>query len=342
MSPRRIAAVFVARNREFMRDRSALAWTVILPIAIVFGFAFAFSGSAPERFLIGVVGMNEAELDDGGASLPVLQIEHVEYTTVASLAAGRTKLRRHQLDLLIDPASGRYWISDASPSGYLMERVLRGVTAAGDGGYTREEVPGRTIRYVDWLVPGLLAMNMMFTALIGVGFVIVRYRKNGVLKRLKATPLTPAEFLIAQVGSRLIIITAITSAIFVGSQFFLDFPVYGHWLNLLAVLILGAICLISLGLIIAARTASEELAGGLLNMMSWPMMFLSGVWFSTEGLHPWLQALATALPLTHVIDAARGVMIEGQGLVAIAPHLGILAAMSAVFLGIGAALFRWE
>lgn len=341
MNPRRIAAVFVARNREFVRDRSALAWTVILPIAIVFGFAFAFSGSAPERFLIGVVGVDEAQLDDD-ARRPVLQIDHVEYTAVDSLEAGRTKLRRHQLDLLVDPTRQRYWISDASPSGYLMEQVLRGVTTASDSGYTREEVPGRTVRYVDWLVPGLLAMNMMFTALFGVGFVIVRYRKNGVLKRLKATPLTPAEFLVAQVGSRLIIITAITSAIFVGSNLFLNFPVYGHWLNLLAVLILGAICLISLGLIIAARTASEELAGGLLNMMSWPMMFLSGVWFSTEGLHPWLQALATVLPLTHVIDAARGVMIEGEGLIAIAPHLAALAAMSAVFLAIGAALFRWE
>lgn len=341
MNPRRIAAAFVARNREFIRDRAALSWTIILPVAIVFGFAFAFSGQAPERYLIGVVGVDEQRLQEASAELPELRIEHVEYTTVASLEAGRQKLRRHQLDLLLDPAARRYWISDASPSGYLMERVLRGVIG-GEAEYAREEVPGRTIRYVDWLVPGLLAMNMMFTALFGVGFVIVRYRKNGVLKRLKATPLTPAEFLVAQVGSRLIIITAITSAIFVGSNLFLNFPVYGHWLNLLAVLVLGAICLISLALIIASRTASDELAGGLLNLMSWPMMFLSGVWFSTEGLHPWLQALARVLPLTHIIEAARDVMIEGHGLTQIAPNLLVLAAMSAVFLTIGAALFRWE
>jgi len=335
MSLRRILAVFVARNREFFRDRGTLSWSIILPFAIVFGFAFAFSGSAPERYTIGVLGTPDA-------ARQALGIDHVEYTQVADRETGVEKVRRHQLDLLVDLDAGRYWVSDASPKGYLLERVLRGVTAQQPSGLERQAVPGRTIRYVDWLVPGLLAMNMMFTALFGVGFVIVRYRKNGVLKRLKATPLTPAEFLVAQLASRLLIIVAITSAIFVGSNAVLDFPILGSWVLLLLILVLGGICLISLGLIIAARTASEELAGGLLNMLSWPMMFLSGVWFSTEGLHPWLQGLARALPLTHVIEAARAVMIDGAGLAEIAPNLVALAAMSAVFLALGAALFRWE
>ncbi len=334
MSPRRIAAIFVARNREFVRDRAALAWSILLPLVIVFGFAFAFSGQAPERFTIGVLG-------ETGSEPPALQLDHVDYVRFESRDMALQKVRRHGIDLLVEPAAMRYWVSDASPSGYVLERALRGATADTDS-WERREVPGRTIRYVDWLVPGLLAMNMMFTALFGVGFVIVRYRKNGVLKRLKATPLTPAEFLIAQLGSRLIIIVAVTAAIFAGSNLILDYPVHGSYLNLLLVLLLGGICLVSLALTIAARTASEELAGGLLNMMSWPMMFLSGVWFSTEGLHPWLQQLALILPLTHIIDAARAVMIDGAGMALIAPHLLILVAMSAVFLLLGARLFRWE
>ncbi|MDZ7828648.1 MAG: ABC transporter permease [Halofilum sp. (in: g-proteobacteria)] len=334
MNPRRIAAIFVARNREFVRDRSALAWSILLPLVIVFGFAFAFSGKAPERFTIGVIG----PAPDGAAAM---QLEHVEYVTFEQHEPALEKVRRHEIDLLIEPSTQRYWVSDASPSGYVLERVLAGVAGA-DSGYERHGVPGRTIRYVDWLVPGLLAMNMMFAALFGVGFVIVRYRKNGVLKRLKATPLTPAEFLVAQLGSRLIIIVAVTAAIFVGSNSILDYPVRGSYPDLLLVLVLGGICLVSLSLTIAARTASEELAGGLLNMISWPMMFLSGVWFSTEGLHPWLQYLAQALPLTHVIDAARAVMIDGAGLGQIWLHLAVLAAMSAVFLVLGSRLFRWE
>lgn len=335
MSPRRIAAVLVARNREFFRDRATVAWTILLPVAIVFGFAFAFSGGAPERYTVGVLG-------DPAAARAALGLEHVEYVHAGSRESALAKVRRHRIDLLVDIDARRYWVSDASPGGYLLERALRGVTAGADDGYERATVPGRAIRYVDWLVPGLLAMNMMFTAFFGVGFVIVRYRKNGVLKRLRATPLTPAEFLVAQLGSRLVIIVAITAAIFAGSHAILEFPLYGSVAALLVVLVLGGICLTALGLIVAARTASEELAGGLLNMMSWPMMFLSGVWFSTEGLHPWLQSGARVLPLTHVIDAARAVMIDGAGLAAIAPHLAVLAAMSVAFLAVGAALFRWE
>ncbi|MEF8833290.1 MAG: ABC transporter permease [Halofilum sp. (in: g-proteobacteria)] len=331
---RRIAAVFAARNREFFRDRATLAWSVMLPVAIVFGFAFAFSGSAPERYTIGVLG-------DPAAAERSLDIEHVEYVRVRGRTRGVEQVRHHELDLLVDPQARHYWVSDASPKGYMLERVLRGVNVD-ERAYSRESVPGRVIRYVDWLVPGLLAMNMMFTALFGVGFVIVRYRKNGVLKRFKATPLRPAEYLIAQLGSRLLIIVVITSAIFIGSHAILDFPIQGNPLGLLAVLVAGGICLIALGLIVAARTASEELAGGLLNVISWPMMFLSGVWFSVEGLHPWLQIVAQALPLTHVIDAARAVMIDGAGLIAIAPRIALLLALAAVFLAIGAALFRWE
>ncbi len=247
---RRIAAVFAARNREFFRDRATLAWSVVLPVAIVFGFAFAFSGSAPERYTIGVLG-------DPAAAERALGIDHVEYARVRDRSRGVEQVRHHELDLLIDAQERRYWVSDASPKGYMLERVLRGVNVD-ERAYSRESVPGRVIRYVDWLVPGLLAMNMMFTALFGVGFVIVRYRKNGVLKRFKATPLRPAEYLIAQLASRLMIIVVITSAIFVGSHAILDFPIQGNPLGLLLVLIAGGICLISLGLIVAARTASEE------------------------------------------------------------------------------------
>jgi ABC-type polysaccharide/polyol phosphate export permease len=117
---------------------------------------------------------------------------------------------------------------------------------------------------------------------------------------------------------------------------------YGSYLNLFLVFVLGSISMISIGLLIAARTASEELAGGLLNLISWPMMFLSGVWFSLEGLHPLLQKAALIFPLTHLIRAARAVMLDGAGIVEILPDLITLTVMSIVFLAIGALLFRWE
>ena len=162
------------------------------------------------------------------------------------------------------------------------------------------------------------------------------------LKRLKATPVTAFEFIAAQVVSRLWLLLAVSILVFAGTDLFLDFRMYGSYLDLLIVFVLGAICLISLGLLMAARLASEELAGGLLNAISWPMMFLSGVWFSLEGVNPWIQKLSILLPLTHVIDGARAIMIDGAGLLDIAPNLIVLVGMTALFLALGSWLFRWE
>ena len=185
-------------------------------------------------------------------------------------------------------------------------------------------------------------MNMMFSCLFGVGYVIVRYRKNGFLKRLKATPLKPFEFLLAQMTSRLILIQVITVAVYTGAITSSTSRCAGPMRNLFLISLLGAVCLISLGLLVSARLSSEELAGGILNLLTWPMMLLSGVWFSLEGTNPVVQRIAQFLPLTHMVDGARAIMTEGAGLADIAPHLVVLALMSAVFLSVGSIIFRWE
>lgn len=185
-------------------------------------------------------------------------------------------------------------------------------------------------------------MNMMFSALFGVGFVIVRYRKNGMLKRLKATPITAFEYLSAQIASRIILIVIVTAFVFYGTHYFVDFVMNGSHFNLFLVFALGALSMISLGLIIAARISSEETAGGLLNLFSWPMMFFSGVWFSLEGAAPVMQNIAEIFPLTHVTAAARAVMIDGAELIDISYHLIVLTAQSVVFLLFGSWFFKWD
>jgi len=334
ISVTRFRAVLAARNREFLRDRSALIWNILLPALIVFGFAFAFSGEAPSLYKVGVYGQTQDR-----AATAFARTEYIDFIPVASRNVAITKVRRHQLDMLIDLSAGRYWVNDKSPRGYILERVLAGTQSAS---LERQQVSGRAVRYVDWLIPGVLGMNMMFSSLFGVGYVIVRYRKNGVLKRLKATPLSALEFLAAQVVSRLWLIIVITVLVFIGTHLVVGFTMYGSYLSLLLVFVLGAVCMISLGLLVAARTASEELAGGLLNIVSWPMMGLSGVWFSLEGMHPLLQQLALIFPLTHVTSAARAIMLDGVGLAAITPQLFTLALMSVAFLSVGSYWFRWE
>jgi ABC-2 type transport system permease protein len=333
---RRFWAVFVARNKEFLRDRGALAWNLMFPFFVVFGMSFAFSGRNQDVFKVGVIGGLQA-LPPGFAAT-----RYVKFVPFDDEAAAQARLRHHQVDLLVKagpPLS--YWVNETSPKGYLVERIMLGTDAASPPP-VRGAVSGREIRYVDWLVPGLLAMNMMFSALFGVGYAIVRYRKNGVLKRLKATPLRAVEFLAAQIVSRLVLIMAVLSVVYQGSDFFLHYERLGSLASLYLIFTLGAACLISLGLLVAARATSEELAGGLLNLLSWPMMFLSGVWFSLEGAPRPLRLFAGLFPLTHTIDAARAVMTEGATLVQVSGHLAVLVVMTAVFLAVGAWSFRWE
>lgn len=332
MRVQRFLAILGPRNKEFWRDRSALAWNFLFPIMIIAGFALAFSGEGPNLYKVGLAGNGKQE------SLSFESTKYIQFIPITDIDAAITKVERHQLDMLLEPTSHRYWVNDSSPAGYILERLLRG----SEQGFSRETVTGKEVRYVDWLISGILAMNLMFSALFGVGFVIVRYRKNGVLKRLQATPVTAFEFISAQIVSRLWLLIAVSVLVFVGTDLFLNYRMHGSYVDLLIIFILGATCLISLGLMVAARLASEELAGGLLNAISWPMMFLSGVWFSLEGVNPWLQTLSQLMPLTHVIDGARAIMIDGATLLDIAPNIITLVVMTAVFLAIGAYTFRWE
>ncbi|MCG7864419.1 MAG: ABC transporter permease [Candidatus Thiodiazotropha endolucinida] len=332
MSLRRFLAALQARNLEFLRDHTALGWNLIMPVLIVMGFAFAFTTGQEELYKVGLYGDPEQNqsLED------FLKTRYVDFIPVDDLSKMIDKVDRHQIDLLLDLQDKRYWVNSTSPKGYLLEQLLFPY------GLQRETLSGSEIRYVDWVIPGVLGMNIMFSALFGVGYVIVRYRKNGVLKRLRATPLSAFEFISAQIASRLLMIVAVTVLVYVGTDLLVDFRMVGSYWLLFLILILGALSMISVGLLVAARITSEEAANGLLNLMSWPMMLLSGVWFSLEGSHPFVQNLALALPLTHMVDAARVVMIEGAGFMDVASQLFILTLFTLCFVIIGSKTFRWE
>jgi len=336
----RIFAIFSARNREFLRDRGTLAWNIVLPVVLMFGLSFAFSGDGRDEYTVGV--LQDAETLDTDQH-PFLDTRFIKYVVVDDESDAFRKIERHQLDLLVqfDPVD-RYWINPDSPKGYFAERLLLQADAADGGNIEKQNISGDAIRYVDWVLPGILGMNMMFSCLFGVGYVVVRYRKNGFLKRLRATPLRAIEFIIAQIGSRMVLIMTITIFVYTGTHLILGTRMEGSYVTLLLIAMLGAVSMVSLGLLIAARVSSEELAGGLLNMINWPMMLLSGVWFSLEGAGPILQAAAKVFPLTHILDSARAVMLDGATLLDVMPSLLALLAMSAVFLVLGARFFRWH
>jgi ABC-type multidrug transport system permease subunit len=332
----RILAILKARNLEFVRDRASMVWAIVVPFVLVFGLGIIFSRGDSSQFTVAV-------LDDAAAvaahAHPYYETRFIEFVPIENSVEAIKKVGRHQFDLLFEREPvARYWVNPESPTGYVAERLLLQADAAA----VREVVTGDAVRYVDWLVPGILGMNMMFACLFGVGYVVVRYRKNGFLKRLRATPLSAFEFITAQALSRLSLVLAVQTFVFLGVKLFLDISMEGSYLALLVVALLGCSALLALALVIAARINSEELAAGVLNICTFPMMLLSGVFFSLEAAPQWLQNLANALPLTQILVAARAIMIDGAGFVGVWPQLATLLGMTAVFLAVGAALFRWR
>jgi ABC-2 type transport system permease protein len=330
---KRLAAVWHARNLEFLRDRATMIFTLVLPIMVVIGMGLVFGKERP-LFKIGVIGTT---IDQ--QSHPFLRERYVDFVPIASPELGIPKVTHQQVDLLVDlHGTPRYWVNTEAPKGYITEKLLLAEAPAAH----REPVTGAALRYVDYLFPGILGMNMMFSCLFGVGYVVLRYRKSGFLKRLHATPLTAFEFLGAQVLSRLGLILFVTLVLYVGIGTIIHFHSAGSVWLLALVAILGALSMVALGLTIASRFSSDELVGGLLNLLTWPMMLLSGVWFSLEGSPQWVRWVAAIFPLTHVLDAARAVMLDGAGIMDIAQHLLYLASTAFIFLLIGALSFRWR
>jgi ABC-2 type transport system permease protein len=331
---RRLLAVWHARNLEFIRDRATLIFTLLLPISLVVGMGFVFGGPARPLFKVGVV----ASSIDKQAH-PFLQERYVDFVPIANEPDGLQKITHQQIDLLVDlKGVVRYWVNTDAPKGYIVEKLL----LAAAPGAQRQPVTGAAVRYVDWLFPGILGMNMMFSCLFGVGYVVLRYRKTGFLKRLHATPLTAFEFLTAQVLSRLCLILFVTTVLYVGVGTIIHFHSAGSVALLLLLAVLGALSMIALGLTIAAGVSSEELVGGMLNLLTWPMMLVSGIWFSLEGSPRWVQWAAHVFPLTHVLEGGRAVMLDGAGIAQIAPNLLYLGVTALIFLTFGAWSFRWR
>ncbi|MCJ8313813.1 MAG: ABC transporter permease [Saccharospirillaceae bacterium] len=330
---KRFYSVFSSRNKEFFRDRYSFMWSFLFPFLLVFGFAFMFKTQS-DLYQVGIISQQDAYINKPH----VMGLKHIKFIHYEDNTYAQDLIRRHQLDLLIDIDAHHYWVNRTSPKGYIVERLL----LADDSQYNRTSVEGTYIRYIDWVLPGIIAMSIMYSCLFGVGYAIVRYRKNGVLKRFRATPIRAGEFILAHLCSRLLVVMFSSTVIYLGTHFIFDTLMFGKFWHLFVVFFAGAFCMTSFSLLIAARTRSEELTGGLLNILAWPMMGLSGIWFTLEGAPRGLQQVSEYLPLTHIVQAARKVSNEGASLVVVQHHIWVLLLMSAVFLGLAAWLFDWD
>ena len=342
----RIWAMFIARNHELFRDKATFGWNFLFPFLLIIGLGMVFNGKEYQQFKVGVFPVTTESVTVAETTLPIAfqQENQIVFIPIADQKTGEEKLSLHKIDLLVDGHSSThtYWINDSSPNGSLAEKILLASFLPPGTAAEKQVISGRQIRYIDWLFPGILAMNMMFASLWGVGYIVVRYRKNGALKRLKATPLTPFEYLTAQMLSRIFHLMFTLIVVWFGVDLVFKFQMQGSYLLTLFIFFLGGLNLCSIGLILAARGTSEEFTSGVLNFISIPMMMLSEVWFSLEGAPKWVISLSQIFPLTHLLKAARSVMNEGATFGDVQWECLILLLTTLLFLLIASRIFSWN
>ena len=331
---KRVLAVVKVRNREFYRDFGALGWVILFPIVMVVTFGYIFDVDNGEMYKVGYWGEYQEK-----------EIPHIQWVKYENKNQAIEKLKLQRIDLVLsvtqDP--NRLWSAKDSPKSKLAKQILHlHLLGEHEAPFEEEIVSGNVITYTEWVFPGIINLNMMFMGLWGVGWVIVRQRKLGILKRLKASPLTAFEYLLAQIISRLIVMVISTILVFTVANLIFPFDIVGSLFEALILYILGCLALSSIGLIFAARLTSEELCNGLLNFITYPLMFISEIWFTLEGSSEFVKSIAWFSPLWQLTDGMRKILYEGASLIDLKVNLLYLIVTMLLFTSIGSILFKWN
>ena len=342
-APHPIVELTLARFREFLREPEAVFWVFAFPVLMALALGIAFRGETPAPIPVGViVGQGHdttiaALAEDAGLAPRALEASEVE-----------AALRNGTVHAVVVPGAPPVYRYDPSrPESRLarltVDAALQRAAGRVDGVGARDErvvTPGS--RYIDWLLPGLLGMNIMGTGLWSIGFHVVQARSRKLLKRLMATPMRRTDFLLSLVLARLLFLALEVVALLGFGWLAFRVPVHGSLVELGFVALFGSLAFGGLGLLIASRARTIEGVSGLMNVAMLPMWVLSGVFFASDNFPDAMQPFIRALPLTALNEALRGVMIDGASLPALWLRLAVLGVWGGGCYVVAVRVFRWR
>ena len=334
----------VVRVKEFLREPDAVFWVFVFPLLLTVALGFAFREKPPDRIPVGVVAGPIAP-----SRMEALKRSPVLQPHLYSESEGREELRRGRISLLVEGNDGApVYRLDATRPEARTARVE--VDAALQGGAGRRDVfrakeihvTEQGSRYIDFLVPGLIGMNLMGTGMWSISFAVVNARLRKLLKRMIATPMRKVDYLLAQFLSRLVFLVLEVGVVVLFAWLVFGVGVRGSLPLFLLICLLGGTAFSGIGLLVASRAQTLEAVSGLMNVVMMPMWICSGVFFSYERFPEAVKPVIRALPLTALNDALRAVMNDGYGLAHIAPQIANLAAWTVVSYLIALKIFRWR
>jgi ABC-2 type transport system permease protein len=342
-----IVQLVLVRFREFLREPEALFWVFIFPVLLTAGLGLAFRGKKEDAATVALVTQDQHVPPNVGALLAASKRVAVSPMTVDSamkaLRTGRVALVAIQgldgkISYRYDPARDESRTARLIVDDELQHAAGRIEPVATTDDYVT--APGS--RYVDFLVPGLLGMNLLGSGVWGLGFAIVDMRRKRLLKRLIATPMSRAQFFASFLVSRLVILSFEVIALVGFGVLVFHVPLRGSIPSLFFIAVFGALSFSGLGLIVATRARTIEAVSGLANAIMLPMWVLSGTFFSASHFPAVMQPFVRALPLTAVNDALRANMLQGASITAVGPQLAVIAAWILICYGAALKLFRWK
>lgn len=355
--------LYIASLKEFSRDRMAMFWTLAFPVFFIFIFGIIFSGGGDTTFDIGIAMEDEGQV--GAALQQVFSDLDVFDISVGSQVELVDQLKGGDLRAVIiipvglseavvrgEPVSLQVHYDPASQTtAQVLLPIVEKVVAGFEQRISQRpsllaiepvSVAASRLRNIDFLVPGILAMSLMQLGLFATAPALVQLREQQVLRRIGATPLPRTTLLAAQVMFRLTIgLTQTLIIILVGTLVF-DVAVLGNPALLVVVVVLGALMFVSMGYFISGLAKTQEGVIGITQLINFPMMFLSGLFFPVEVMPAWIRPVVTAMPLTYLADALRQIMVAATPVYALRVDLTVLAAWLVVCAVLAVRFFRWE
>jgi len=334
--------LLLARLKEFIREPEVIFWVFGFPVLLAVGLGIAFRNRPPDRIAVGVV-------DGPGASAIIGALPGAEGFDVRKIPPGEAAadLRLGRVALVVVPGDAWEYRYDPTRPDSLLARqkvddALQRSAGREDPVRPRETLvvePGA--RYIDFLIPGLLGMNIMSGGMWGVGFVLVEMRSRKLLKRLVATPMRRSDFLAAMMASRMILVFLELVLLLLFGWLVFDVVIMGSLATILLLSVLGAFVFAALGLFVASRARKIETVSGLMNLVMLPMFVFSGIFFSSDRFPGVLQPLVKALPLTALNDALRATILEGAGLASQTGRVAVMLVWGALSFVLAIRFFRW-
>jgi ABC-2 type transport system permease protein len=347
--------------KQFTRDRTALFFAFAFPIFFMLIFGFVFQNSTTS-FSIGLSDQDNTPVSQ--SIVDALKQVSIFKINVGSYAAELADLKSGNIKALVDIPSGLsssvttgqpssikvyYDPADTTETPVIISVLQQAVSGINQQitqqpvllSLTQESIQTHQLNYIDFLVPGILAMSILFLGLFGALTMVAR-REKMVLKRFGATPIKSSLVVISQVGYRLLVALAQTTIILVIAKFVFKVNMVGNWFALAGFVILGTFTLISIGYFVVARARTVEAAQPIIQLVQFPMLFLSGIFWPIDIMPAFMRPIINAMPLTYLGDALRQIMVGATPFHPIWLDAAVLGAWLVVCMILAVKLFKWE